>query len=227
MSDARMTHAFLGAFLAVAALAGLLAARSEARSARGTATPTYVFSTAVNELDGNFNEGWWSDAFANSHSNSNYVAGNFVGGSQRDYFSFDITSLRNPCVPLSGYLTVSDPGSGSGASNLTYGLYDVSTSAATLAAKENNPNVAIYNDLGSGVNYGVYSLSTSPSGPYTLTLNANGLQAIANAHAAHATFFTVGGTLIGAPAGTAFIMGFTGGSPVTLTATFPRACRVA
>ena len=108
---------------------------------------------------------------------------------------------------------------------MTYGLFDVLTPAAVLAAKGDNPNEPIYIDLGSGVSYGTYSLSTSPAGAYTLYLNGNGLSAIASAHANHATFFSLGGSLIGA-AYNSYLMAYTGERPVTLTATFPKLCRV-
>src|SRR5262249_14755396 len=159
----------------------------------------------------------------NSNSNTNYFVSTLTGQLAHDYFSFYIGALTNPCPPQSAYLTISDPGTGTGAASLTYGLFDVATPAATLANKNANPHALIYGDLGSGTNYGIYVLPTAPVGPYTLSLNGNGLNALKTAHSNHAAYFSVGGALIGAPANS-YLMGFTGGFPVTLTANYPKLC---
>jgi hypothetical protein len=219
---------FLLLFLAGAAAVAVYASAAQARGSRPAKTATtvtYVFSTADNEINGSFNQGWWSNTVTNSDANTNYIAGNLGSQNWRDYFSFSIGALTNPCTPQSAYLTITDPGTGAGPTSLTYGLFDVFTPATVLAQKHNNPNSTVYGDLGSGTNYGTYLLPTSPVGTYTLFLNANGLNAIKTAHANHAAYFSLGGALINAPANS-YLMGFTGGSPVTLTVTFPKLCLV-
>jgi hypothetical protein len=83
---------------------------------------------------------------------------------------------------------------GAGSATHTLGLFDVSTSATTLSQKSNNPNLAIFNDLGTGKNYGSYSVSTSGdfSEILSFALNSNGISDLNNSIGG---FFSVGGAL--------------------------------
>lgn len=199
-------------------------------------TTTYTFSTATSPIGGNWNQGWWSLDEPNDNFNTNYFTGS-VGGTDHDraYFSFDITgwTATNPCTPTSAYLSVptgvgNQAGGAGGPAFLSAGLFDVATDPFTLAAKINNPYAPIYNDLGSGFMYGgPYSLSTAVAfGTFTLPLNTTGLNALEAYHMGHAQYFSIGTGLINPPSGNAFLYGFTGSEPVTLTISVPKLCRV-
>jgi PEP-CTERM motif len=75
-----------------------------------------------------------------------------------------------------------------------FNLWDVSTDPATLNAKVNNPNFAIYNDLGSGVNYGSFVLPTSgnPNDILNFSLDPAAVAAI---NAAEGGYFSIGGAI--------------------------------
>jgi hypothetical protein len=199
-------------------------------------TTTYTFSTAANPINGCWSQGWWSVDETNSDCNTNYFTGSLSGvDSDRGYFTFDITgwSPASACAPLSGYLSV-PTGEGNQAAGeggpafVSAALFDVATDPFTLAAKVNNPNATIYNDLGSGMLFGgPYSLSTAVSfGTFTLGLNSTALNALSAAHHNHVQFVSVGTALINPPAGDVFLYGFSGYAPVTLTVTVPRLCKV-
>jgi hypothetical protein len=214
--------------LGVAIVVGLVAGRAGAAQAT---TNVYVFSTATSQFypPGN-NQGWWGEAggITGTNVNDNYYVGWGANNKRyNDYFTFDIGSFTNPCVPQSAYLTVKRGLGGGGAPTVTYSLHDVSTFPLTLAQKANGPNQTIYNDLGSGTSYGSYVLPTAGGSPFTLNLNANGLNAIHLYEQAHAQFFSVGGSLGSPPAGQ-FLFASTGGggSAVTLTVVIPKLCKV-
>src|SRR4029079_15459549 len=58
-----------------------------------------VFSTSDRQFDrGIDNQGWWSANVANSDANENYSAGFFAGRLYRDFFTFDLRSLRGTVV---------------------------------------------------------------------------------------------------------------------------------
>ena len=91
----------------------------------------------------------------------------------------------------------SDPSCGiapGGPAKLPYNLWDVSTDPATLNARSNNPNFAIYNDLGSGVNYGAFVLKTKGDPNHILSLDLDPA-AIAAINAAEGGFFSIGGAI--------------------------------
>jgi hypothetical protein len=199
-------------------------------------TTTYTFSTATSPILGSWNQGWWSLNEPNFNVNTNYLTGSVAGvDTNRGFFTFDITGWTptNPCTPSSAYLSV-PTGEGNQAAGLggpaflSAGLFDVSTDPFTLAALVNNPNATIYNDLGSGFLYGgPYSLSTAASfTTFTLPLNVTGLNALESFHRGHAQYFSIGTGLINPPGGYAFLYGFSGYAPVTLTVSVPKLCKV-
>ena len=199
-------------------------------------TTTYTFSTATSQILGSWNQGWWSLDETNGNNNTNYFTGSVFGvDHDRGFFTFDITAWTstNPCTPTSAYLSVptgegNQAGGVGGPAFLSAGLFDVATDPFTLAAKVNNPYAPIYNDLGSGFMYGgPYSLSTAVSfGTFTLPLNVTGLNALASYHLGHAQYFSIGTGLINPPSGNAFLYGFSGYAPVTLTVSVPKLCKV-
>jgi hypothetical protein len=224
-----------GAALILAVVAaGAASGLAQASSSKPALSGVVTYSTAVNEFTpGSYNQGAWSAIDSNLVTSDNYFTGTQGGSVYRGYFSFDLSAGTNPCEPLSAYLTVprghyfAQPSSA-----LTLGLFDVSTLASALALRSNTPNAAIYSDLGSGVSYGRYVLSTSTGASFTLNLNQAGLDAIGLVRANHLQWFSIGLGLVSPPAGDAFLFGWSGthygftDPPVTLTMTLPRLCRV-
>lgn len=147
------------------------------------------------------NQGWWSATMPNSVGNDDYFVGNPLGDSSpqslRDFFTFDISGLRGQTVTgasltLTNFMSMSD----SGQPSLRYTLYDVSTPAAVLDAV-GGTSAAIYDDLGSGLSYGSYSLPVTGLnlGTSQLALNANAVDDLNAAIAGDTPNFSIGGTL--------------------------------
>jgi hypothetical protein len=219
----------LATLIGAAAVTGALAAGS---IASGQSAGSYQFTTAMSQINaGSNNSGWWSPTRKNANSNDNYFVGGSSGLLFRDYFSFDISGLRNPCRPQSAVLTIpTGPNESSGYPYLTLGLFDVSTDPYTLANKNNSPNASIYNDLGSGTQFGSYLLPTSsgPSGStFTLQLNSSFLHAFTVAKQAHQQWLSIGGSVINVPPGDANFFGFTNEHEVVvLTVAIPKVCKI-
>ena len=225
---------------AVIVLGGAAAGPSSPdRAAVGGSTPgtakigiqSTTIGTDVNPINGFWNQGWWSSSpgKTNSNSNTNYFVGTNPD-THNNYFTFDITALSaHPCAtPQSATLRVHS-GSGNLPPNtfLNYKLYGVDTDPFVLSQKDNNPDAAIFNDLGSGPIYGSYFLNTSFVGTFALTLNATALNAIAAAKANGEQFFSIGGALFPNPvAGNVNLFAFTGDVAATLTVNWPFLCRI-
>lgn len=149
-----------------------------------------TFDTSQPLLGPTKNQGWWSATNSNNDSNDNIFVGD-LGGSNllNNFFTFFLDVTRGSVV--SATLRIHDVGSGAGPFPVTYSLWDVSTAAATVNAN-NGVSVAIYADLGSGVNYAAGVLAANPASPYDVALNA---AAIADINAAAGQYFSIGGTL--------------------------------
>ncbi|MEH1838088.1 MAG: PEP-CTERM sorting domain-containing protein [Nostoc sp.] len=141
-------------------------------------------------------QGWWAaeDGLnsSNSNDNTNYVTGNIRGTDLRDFFKFDLGDLvgvTSATLQIQRFV-------GSGNPTETLGFFDVSTPADVLSQKNNSPNNTIYNDLGSGKNYGTFNVTTSgdPNEILSFALNSN---AIADINARSGNFFSIGGALVG------------------------------
>jgi hypothetical protein len=200
-----------------------------------------TIGTDVSPINGFWNQGWWSDNEVNFNINTNHIVGVasplifIANGHARNYFTFDITALSaHPCAtPQSATLTV-DAAVGSWAIYQTgplfvnYRLYDVDTDPFVLSQKDNNPDAAIFGDLGSGPLFGSYFLPTfTVGGRFALNLNLTGLNAIAAAKANGEQFFSIGGSLVPQPlVGNVFLMGFSGSVVATLTVNWPFICRI-
>ncbi|HEV3024661.1 MAG TPA: hypothetical protein VGX76_19430 [Pirellulales bacterium] len=161
-------------------------------------TGSFAFSTADNQLTGGANnQGWWSGTVTNVTGNDNYIVGVPDGNHQlNNYFTFNLAGLTGNVL---GARLVVGQGTGSGAAgagpaiDVCYSLYDVSTRPTTLSDESASWNGTIYNDLGSGSNFGSFSLNTGSSGGTdTLALNSAGLAAI---NGAEGGFFSIGGSL--------------------------------
>jgi hypothetical protein len=236
------TAAFVGVVLALPGASG--AGNSGPQWSIGGSQPgtakvgiqSTTIGTDVSPINGFWNQGWWSDNVTNDNENTNHIAGTFFAGGDRwrDYFTFDITALNaHPCTTPQSATLRADAGGGSfwdlgiGPLFVTYRLYGVATDPFVLSQKDNNPDATIFNDLGSGPIYGSYVLPTFTfGGTFSLNLNLTALNAIAAAKTNGEQYFSLGGSLVPQPADTAWVMGFTGNIPATLTVNWPFICRI-
>lgn len=138
------------------------------------------------------NQGWWNTITSNTNINDNYITGNYSPVSLRSFFTFDLGTLAG----VSSATLQVQRFEGSGNPTQTLGFFDVSTSADVLAQKANNPDTNIYNDLGSGKNYGTFNVSTSGDQNEILSFVLNS-DAIADINARSGQFFSIGGALLG------------------------------
>ena len=234
-----LAAAAIGAVLALPGTAGTGGSQFGASGSKpGTANvgiQSTTIGTDVNPINGFWNQGWWSDNQGNSNANTNHIVGfNEIGLRARNYFTFDITALSaHPCATPQSATLRADAGVGSfaafdaGPLFVTYTLYGVTTDPFVLSQKDNNPDAAIFGDLGSGPIYGSYTLPTfTAGGTFTFTLNATARNAIAAAKANGQQYFSFGGSLVPQPTTLAFVMGFTGGVPAQLTINWPFLCRI-
>jgi hypothetical protein len=148
--------------------------------------------------------GWFTNTGEQIQSNDSYaVGGGQDGYTRNNYFLFDLSGVSgritsamlrvyNPNAPVTpGYpygYTSSDP-------TETYAVFDVSTPVASLAAAYGIGSLtgqAIFSDLGSGQNFGMYTASLADNGRFVdISLNASGLNALNANHG----LFAVGGTI--------------------------------
>lgn len=170
--------------LGLVSVACLLASAPLARA------DVFTFTTAQSPfVAGQQNQGWWSDFDPHSPGNDNYLVGFVPSDTYHNFFSFDLSSLTGQVVAANlelhrfSYHSLNP--------SETLGLFDVSTPAATLKTSIGT-NAAIYNDLGSGTSYGVFSVSRSGPDPIVFSLNA---AALAGIQAAEGGFFSIGGSL--------------------------------
>jgi hypothetical protein len=157
-----------------------------------------------NAVTANFT-GWYDETGSHSAFNPNYIAG--VCGSsdacngndldQHDFFVFSIPSGTY----TSAVLQIYNPGVAAGDANdgyicpcgsLTYTNWDVLTAIADLEAS-NSGRIDIYNDLGSGVQFGSVTVTAASDGTFVnITLDAAALAAI---NAAAGGEFAIGGAV--------------------------------
>jgi hypothetical protein len=160
-----------------------------------------IFDTSDSQFDvGVDNQGYWSDTLSNYDENDNYSLGiNFSGDFSRNFFSFDLSTQNLPVI--SATLELTRFNYLSSAESETFGLFDVSTDAATL-----NNNVgtseSIYNDLGSGVSYGQFEVLSEGLSTDELSFELNAA-ALSDINAAKGGWFSIGGALLsfGSPVG--------------------------
>lgn len=138
-------------------------------------------------------QGWWSPDAVNGSYNSNWITGDYFGTLWNDYFVFDTVDALNGATVLSGSISIQDPADyGSPPYPLT--LWDVTTPIDVLETNA-SPNVAVYEDLGSGILYG--SLSYDGGGVATVDLDAAAISAING----NSSEFAIGGTINDVPDG--------------------------
>ncbi|MEH2415622.1 PEP-CTERM sorting domain-containing protein [Nostoc sp.] len=143
------------------------------------------------------NQGWWSTGLKNSYDNDNYITGNYSDKGFHSFFTFDLS----PLTRVSTATLQVQRFNGSGNPTKTLGFFDVSTSADVLSQNVNILDINIYNDLGSGKNYGTFNVTTSPNNYeiqqkeiLSFVLNSD---AIADINARSGKFFSIGAALLG------------------------------
>jgi hypothetical protein len=113
---------------------------------------------------GTKNQGWWNTRIRNFNGNDNYTVGQGILQGENhyyhNYFTFHLGSLN-----LEGQQIVSATlrltrGDGMGAAMQLLSFWDVSTDPIRLNNKIDSPNPQIFDDLGSGVNYGTFAVPT-------------------------------------------------------------------
>ena len=158
-----------------------------------------TFLTSTNQFSpGTNNSGFWSATEPNFSDNDNYVVGTIGPIVLNDFFTFFIPATVGTITSA----TLSAPrGRGEQGPNTTgvpflYSLFDVSTPAATLNAR-NGTSAAIFNDLGSGVLYGSISVTNvATPDPLVISLDPSAVSAI---NSSRGEFFSIGGTLSAVP----------------------------
>ncbi|WP_225894123.1 PEP-CTERM sorting domain-containing protein [Atlanticothrix silvestris] len=181
-----------------------------------------TFSTSDQQFtEGTHNQGWWSTYNSRpnytDNFNDNYLTGSLRNITYRSYFTFHLGTLANQTIS-SATLQI-QRFIGFGNSVPTIGLFDVLTPASNLNQKINNPDLDIYQDLGSGKNYGTFQVTSAGNSDEILSfaLNSN---AIADINAAGREFFSIGATLQNnADVGDQYLFGYSYGTPAQLVVT--------
>lgn len=156
-----------------------------------------TLSTADNPFSpGTFNQGWWNDSEPRFGENDNYVTG-FVGSTStpntyRGFFTFDLSNVAGRVE--SAYLEIAVGVSASPDQVETIGLFDVSTDAETLNVAT-GVDLEIFNDLGSGLQYGSADISTSLDSGTILRVNLN-QAAVDDINARPNDYFSIGLSLL-------------------------------
>jgi hypothetical protein len=163
-----------------------------------TTSGSFTLGTGTNEINSfTFNQGWWAKAnFTNNNTNDNFFTGDPFGNGSvliHDFFTFDITALAGLKV-TDVTLNIQNPGVNNTAGT-TYSVWDVTTDALTLNNKDNNPNSAIYTDLGSGTLYGTQFIPSVNASQYLISLNASAVADLQSAIDSGSTYFSTGGSI--------------------------------
>lgn len=157
-----------------------------------SAASIIAIDTSLNPLNAPAdNQGWWRAQQPNNNaSNDNYITGGFSGEEYRSYFSFDLSGL-------SGVITAAtfEARRYGQDSDITLGLFDVSTPADQLATRgTSRPD--IHADLGTGASYGSFAVAMGDQfDVLSFDLNAVALFDI-NA-ALGAGYFSIGAAVLG------------------------------
>jgi hypothetical protein len=158
-------------------------------------TTRWVFSTRDRQfLPHTSNQGWWSNVHRATDSNDNYLAGRCCGGGEyRNFFTFHLTGLTGTVTSATLVLRKYE-GRGGPFEKLRFN--DVTTPARKLNDNQGR-NLTIFRDLGRGIKYGTYRLSTadetSPDDVFKLRLNH---YAVADIWRARGGFFSLGGQIL-------------------------------
>jgi Ca2+-binding RTX toxin-like protein len=175
-----------------------------------TATARFGFDTSDSQfLTGSDNQGWWSPVVHNENANDNYFVG-ISGGNHHNFFTFDLSSLkqrvRAATLKVRRFYDA-------GTRIETFALFRVATSARKL-----NHNVgtsaAIFRDLGSGVRYGTFKVSTVGRDANAVRRFPLDAAAVADINAARGHFFSIGGSLLSADHGGEYLFSSSSGQGI-------------
>lgn len=173
------------------------------------ATPASAALIQVNATD----SGAYQINGNHTATNQNYITGRSPQET-RSFFVFDLTGVSSPitAATLNLWNPNTDPhpccqGYRSPSPNETFNLFDVSAPAANVTAGGTGLT-SIFEDLGTGVQFGSYVASAADNGKViSIVLNAAGLSALNNAIGSVIAFGGALGTLSGP--GDQFLFGFT------------------
>lgn len=125
-----------------------------------------------------FDSGWWDSTGFHDEFNDNYITALLSGLEYRDFFVFDLSGVAQQIAAAE--LRVFNPYDGffSPDPTETYSLFDVSTPLGSLEASGGG-QTDIFNDLGTGTNYGSQVVSPADNGQFvSVSLNSAGLAAL-------------------------------------------------
>ncbi len=159
-------------------------------------------------------QGWWSDRDQTTDGGANYIVGSVGQLNYRNFFTFDLSSVTGRSI-TSAVLRLQRA---EGAGNPVYGLFDVSTPASVLSQKTNNPNPTIFADLGSGINYGTYTVNTSGNATDILAFPLD-QNAVTDLNRSIGSSFSIGGALTNSSLQNQYLFGFSGASQAELEVT--------
>ncbi len=149
--------------------------------------------------------GWWDQTGFHYSGNDNYIAG-LCGSSDacnggditaNNFFIFDLSNFSGVATSATLHLS-NENGNGfiSSSPSLDYSVWDVNTTFADVSA-DGTGRVDIFNDLGSGLNYGGRTMTAADNGVFVdIALNANALAYI-NSNGGNTVAF--GGTVGAVP----------------------------
>jgi hypothetical protein len=143
----------------------------------------------VKRVGENYWRGWYSDSVGHTSANDNTVTGLVTGQTFRSYFVFSLeglsaTIIRDVVLELEvSTYRASEP-------SVLASVWDVSTPSTTI--EPDSASIAVFDDLGSGIQYGTATLtagSVSATAPVAFALSA---QAAADVKAHLGADFVVG-----------------------------------
>jgi hypothetical protein len=185
MSSARRSAVVSKAAFAVAGMIAALAA------VLASATPAVADTTVTLNAT---NQGRFSSLGQHSGTSGIYNVGTLGLTSFRNFFTFDLSSVSGTVTGATLTVPNTSCGATGGVASTTYDLWDVSSSAADLAASDpvSSPaGQAVFADLGTGTSYGSTPVTASPA-TVSVALSTDGLAALQAA--AGTGFFAIGGS---------------------------------
>ena len=166
---------------------------ASAASVFGFSLPNSGWTLTINGVDyQSVDTGWIASDGTHGSTNANYIVGDCCGGTFNNWGVFDLSNLSGAVT--SAVLTL-NTFEVEGV-NVLYSLFDVSASLGALDADRvsgDSTGQALFQDLGSGANYGSYTYNESDTNLFrSITLNGN---ALADISASAGGQFAIGGTL--------------------------------
>jgi hypothetical protein len=191
-----MTHRLLVLASLVLAFAGA------DRTARAV---ELVFTTSDTEIfPDTDNQGWYTASGEHVAQNDNYLVGHNGADAFRNFFIFDLgdLDLGGGLFVESAVLEIQRYSAGAATEDYVfqYGLFDVTTAAATLMADHPGPfpngeGVTIFGDLGTGASYGGIAVDPDVGASGDLLAFDLNAAAIADLTGAAGGFFGIGGAI--------------------------------